>query len=327
MGSEVAIRAASLPEKIEYARFLAKSGLLPGPFRQHPENILFAYEYGEMLGLHPIASITAINVIDGKPSISAGLISALVRRAGHKLRVQATGEGDDVRARCQIVRADDPSFTYSATWTMQRAKEADLLGKTNWRRYPIAMLKARAVSECARDACQEVLMGIAYTPDELGGEDDGGEIVHDGFPTQPDGLVDAGQMTEEAREAAGLMNRKQRIEHAQLREMNKVDPADVTITTEPDENDPWDTQPERPKPAPPKSLGVLEDLLKSLQLGPQEDEHAVLTWLGGDPWVASIGQVRQVTGQLKDYIRVAEGDLDAARDAIWEQYRKVHADA
>src|SRR5207244_13064565 len=105
----LAVRATvPLAEKVEYARFLAKSGLLPGPFRNHPENVLFAYEYGDMLGLHPIASITAINVIDGKPSISAGLISALVRRAGHTLRVQAQGDGEQAKARCQIIRKDDP---------------------------------------------------------------------------------------------------------------------------------------------------------------------------------------------------------------------------
>src|SRR5262249_36026053 len=134
--TDIAIRqsgiVAGLGEKIEYARFLAKSGLLPQAFREHPENILYPYEMGELLGLHPVAAITGIHVIEGKPSISAGLISALVRRAGHRIRVESAGEGDALRARCQIVRADDPGFTYSATWTMDRAKQADLLSKANW---------------------------------------------------------------------------------------------------------------------------------------------------------------------------------------------------
>ena len=57
-------------------------------------------EYGEMLGLSPMAAITGVHVIEGKPTASAGLISALVRRAGHKLRVR----GDAKSAACQIVR-------------------------------------------------------------------------------------------------------------------------------------------------------------------------------------------------------------------------------
>src|SRR5262249_44858070 len=202
---------AGLGEKIEYARFLAKSGLLPQAFREHPENVLYAYEMGELLGLHPMAAITGIHVIEGKPSISAGLISALVRRAGHRIRVESAGDGDEMRARCQIVRADDPGFTYSATWTMARAKQADLLGKANWRKFPQAMLKARAVSECARDACQEVLIGIKYTPDELGAEDDGGEVLDEGYRTFPDGRVDISRASEDEKAANGFMPRPQRV--------------------------------------------------------------------------------------------------------------------
>lgn len=323
--TDIAIRAtAPLEQKIEYARFLSKSGLLPGPFRNHPENVLYAYEYGEMLGLHPIASITAIDVIEGKPSISAGLMSALVRRAGHTLRVQAQGEGDQAAARCQIIRKDDPKFTYSATWTMQRAKAADLLGKTNWRRYPLAMLKARAISECCRDACQEVLLGIAYTPDELGGEDDGGELVHDGFPTTANGMVDGSQLSEEAKERAGLMNRRQRIEHAELVEMNKVDPADVEIVTEHDENDPWE------EPAPvkvPAHIKRITGLLDKLPLGDNDARSDILSWIVGRSivWAGdlSVGEAKNVGSVLEDHLKTAGGDTEQAASALWEQYHKA----
>jgi len=185
----VAVRpdqARALPAKVMYAKTLADSGLLPAAYRQHPPNILYALEYGEMLGLSPMAAITGIHIIEGKPSASAGLISALVRRAGHRLRVT----GDDKTATAQIVRADDPDFTFSATWTMDRAKAADLTGKATWRKYPAAMLKARALTEVARDACEEALFGLHYTPEELGAEvdEDGevvGEIAGDPAPSAP----------------------------------------------------------------------------------------------------------------------------------------------
>lgn len=330
MTTDLALRDPSaLQAKIEYAKFLAQSGLLPASYRQQPANILFAAEYGDLLGLHPIAAITGINIIDGKPSISAGLISALVRRAGHKLRVS----GDAARAVCQITRSDDPGFTYTSEWTMDRAKTAGLLGKTNWQRYPAAMLKARAVSECARDACQEVLLGIAYTPDELGADDDGGEIVHDGWPTLPDGQVDQAQMSEQARDSAGLMTRHQRVEHAGLRNMNKVNPGDVEKLTEPDPADPWQ-MPAAPgpasPPAPAKWTENLAKLLKPLPLGGDEDRATLLAWITGrdvdlaDPQFTR-AEVKLVADIVQDHLKLAEGDTELAASKLWEQYRAATA--
>lgn len=242
----------ALTAKIEYARFLAKSGLLPPSYRDKPENILFATEYGELLGLPAMAAITSIHVIEGKPAVSSGLMSALVRRAGHRLRVM----GDEHQAQAEITRADDPEFTYKSVWTMPRAKQAGLLGKTNWQRYPAAMLKARAISEVARDACQEVLLGIAYTPDELGGDDDGGEVVHDGWPTDRHGIVDGSQMTEGEKDAAGMMTRGQRVEHDALRRMGEPPAGAVEIRREPDPADPW-LDPEPPAAGEPAAPDVV----------------------------------------------------------------------
>lgn len=164
----------TLQGKIAYARELANSGLLPASYRKQPANILYAVEYGEMLGLSPMAAITGIHVIEGKPTASAGLISALVRRAGHKLRVT----GDDSKALAEIIRADDPDFTFRSEWTMGRAQQAGLTGKKVWKQYPAAMLKARAISEVARDACEEALSGVHYTPEELGAEvGEDGEVI------------------------------------------------------------------------------------------------------------------------------------------------------
>src|ERR1035438_8461866 len=164
----------TLPAKIAYADALARSGLLPAAYRAKPANVLYAVEYGDMLGLPPMAAITGIHIIEGKPSASSGLISALVRRAGHKLRVT----GNDKEATAHIVRADDPDFTFEARWTLERAKAADLAGKGTWKKYPAAMLKARAISEVARAACEEALFGLHYTPEELGAEvdEDGGVV-------------------------------------------------------------------------------------------------------------------------------------------------------
>ncbi|AJC60188.1 hypothetical protein [Streptomyces sp. 769] len=154
----------SVETKLDYCRAFAASGLLPRQFRGQPANLLYAVEYAESLGLHPMVAITGVHVIEGKPSASSALISALVRRAGHRLRIK----GDATAAVAQVIRTDDPDWTFEVRFTIEDARRAGLLGKDVWKKYPASMLKARALSAVARDACEEALFGIHYTPEELG---------------------------------------------------------------------------------------------------------------------------------------------------------------
>lgn len=205
--TDIAVRrhAAAIPAKLQYAHELAASGLLPGSYRRQPANVLWAIEYAEMLGLPPIAAMTGVHVIDGKPTASAALISALVRKAGHKLRIgydEATMTG-----WAEIVRADDPDYTFRSEWNLSRAVTAELCivkdgkpfavdknGKSlPWRKFFPSMTKARATTEVARDACEEVLFGLHYTPEELGAE-----VDEDGIPIAQ--VVDEGAQSQ----AAGL---------------------------------------------------------------------------------------------------------------------------
>lgn len=164
MSTDIAIYNASVPDRMRYAEALAQASLLPAAYRAKPANVLLALEYGSALGIAPMVAIQGIHVIDGKPTASAGLIGALVRKAGHRLRVT----GDDRSARCEIVRGDDADFTFVSEWTIARAQAAGLAGKQVWKNYPAAMLKARAITEAARDACPEALSGVNYTAEELG---------------------------------------------------------------------------------------------------------------------------------------------------------------
>jgi hypothetical protein len=181
---------ATLDGSVRFAQLLADADLLPRQFVGKPANVLYAVEYGRTLGISPVAAITGIHVIEGKPSASSGLIGALVRQAGHKLRVQSDGK---TWATAQIVRADDPDFTYECTWDLERAAQAGLCEIKNgkpwardrngkpatWEKYTAAMLKARAITEVARDACEDVLFGLHYTPEELGAQ-----VNADGEPVE-----------------------------------------------------------------------------------------------------------------------------------------------
>jgi hypothetical protein len=181
--------AAALPAKIQYAKALADSGLLPKQYQNWPANVLWAMEYAEMLHLPPMAAMTGVHVIEGKPTASAGLISALVRKAGHRLRIGYSEAA--MTGWAEIVRSDDPDYTFRSEWNLERAVIAELCtikdGKPfaldskgrslPWRKFFPSMTKARATTEVARDACEEVLFGLHYTPEELGAEVDEDGVV------------------------------------------------------------------------------------------------------------------------------------------------------
>lgn len=158
----------SAADQVHLARELAASNLLPQQYQKNPANLLWAIQYAQALGVHPMTAITGINVISGKPTASAQLIGGLVRRAGHKLRVKSSA----TEAVATIIRADDTDFPFVVEWTMEKAKKAGLGGRGPWVTYPGAMLAARAITEVARLACPEALFGIIYTPEELGVDED-----------------------------------------------------------------------------------------------------------------------------------------------------------
>lgn len=192
-----------LSQQVEYAKLLAASDLLPDAYKGKPANILLAIEYGKTLGITPMAAIQGINVIKGKPTASASLISSLVRLAGHRLRVTS----DNTKAVCEIIRADDPEYTFMSVWDMERAKSAGLTANPSWQKYPEAMMKARAITECARDACPEVLSGVQYTAEELGAPEPAPSSPHRiqgidpwAVAAQPPATTNAGHVPDEPEE-------------------------------------------------------------------------------------------------------------------------------
>lgn len=163
MSELVKAEGTTLATKMQYAQAMSGSSLLPRDYQGKPANLLFALEYADALGIAPIHAITSIHVINGKPSASADLIAASVRRAGHKLRIT----GDDTYAEAVIIRSDDPEFEYVARWDMAKAMQAKLNTAT-WQAYPAAMLRSRAITEVARMGASDALYGVIYTPEELG---------------------------------------------------------------------------------------------------------------------------------------------------------------
>ena len=164
-------QALTLPEKLKYCEFLAQADMLPANYSRKPANVLVALELGEVLGLAPITTLLEVYVVNNRPSMSARLMATLARKAGHKVETVS----DKTSATTTVTRRDTQQ-QYILTFAQEDAQKAGLLTKDGpWKTYPQRMYEARSISACVRLACPEVLMGVAYTPEELG--DDKAEFV------------------------------------------------------------------------------------------------------------------------------------------------------
>ena len=159
----------TLEAQMQYAEILAASNLLPAAFRKQPANVLLAAQLGEALGIPTIQAINSIHVIEGKPSAGADLIASIVRRAGHKLRIVERPSADGPVVTAKLIRADDPDFEFVAVWDTAKARQAGLLGKENWKKYPGQMMRNRAVMEVCRQGASDAMFGVNYDPEELEG--------------------------------------------------------------------------------------------------------------------------------------------------------------
>lgn len=177
MNTDIAVQQSTLDEKMAWSKAMATGDMLPRQYRGNPANLMFACEYADALGIPRINALTSIHVIDGKPTASADLIASLVRKAGHKMRV----EGDDTYAEVTVIRVDDPDYVPNPVrWDEAKARKAGKWGsKGPWTNYPAAMLRSRAITEAARMWASDALFGVIYTSEEIGGQvtDDGDTVI------------------------------------------------------------------------------------------------------------------------------------------------------
>lgn len=166
---------AAVDARLRYANALSEATIIPDVYRGQPANVLVAIETGTALGIPPTQALQSLISIKGRVTMSADLMAAVVRRAGHRLRVLE----HDGKVTAEIVRADDPDFTYRVTWDRAKAERAGLWGQRGpWSQYPGQMLRSRAVTEVCRQAASDALMGVTYAPEELGAEvDEDGTVI------------------------------------------------------------------------------------------------------------------------------------------------------
>ena len=155
--SPLPIRPTSFAEVRELATLAVKSGLISDAIST-PEAAFVIIATGLELGLSPMQSLRGINVIDGKPVLSADLLVALAKRSPDCVYFRLV-ESTYERATYETLRRGDPKPT-TLTWTLEDARRADLVGKRTWKAHPAAMLRARCAAALARAVFPDLLLGV-----------------------------------------------------------------------------------------------------------------------------------------------------------------------
>jgi len=128
---------------------------------------------GRELGFGPIASMTGIYIVKGKPTLSANLMAAAIKR-DPRYNYRVVQLTDEV---CELIFLESGEEIGRSIFTKEDATKA---GTQNMGKFPRNMLFARALSNGVKWHCPDVMSGApVYTPDELGAEvdDETGEII------------------------------------------------------------------------------------------------------------------------------------------------------
>lgn len=148
---------------------------------------------GRGLGLTDYDAMSGLHIIKGKAVLAANLMAAAIKRAG-KYDYRAMVTDDEARVEFRQRTHDGKWETIGITsFTMEDAKRAGL-GGDNWKKYPKAMLFARAISSGYKAHCPDAL-GAAPVYVEAHGETE----IPDDPPAKPAKL--ARQMTRDERRA------------------------------------------------------------------------------------------------------------------------------
>lgn len=154
----------SLKTMMDQAIRYVESGLLPSSIKT-PQQALIIMAQGRELGIPSTVALRQIVVVNGKPTCSAELMMALVRRSYGQgaMRVSKT---DGKSCTVQYRQAGWDGISEN-TFTIEEAEQAGLFKNPVWRQYPAAMLRARAISSTVRFAFPECISGL-YLPEEMG---------------------------------------------------------------------------------------------------------------------------------------------------------------
>ena len=148
----------STTEIMNIGKAFAESGMFPDI--KSAAQAVVKIQAGAEMGIPPFAAMSGIHIIQGKPTIGAGLMAANVK-ASNKYDYKVIEQTDKV---CSIDFYKGKEKLGNSTFTYEDAKKA---GTKNLDKFPKNMLFARAISNGVKFYTPDVFSGPVYTPEEF----------------------------------------------------------------------------------------------------------------------------------------------------------------
>lgn len=146
----------------EIAKRLVDTSFCPSSYRGKDIEAAAAILAGHEIGLTPLAALRSFDVIQGTAAPRALTLRAVAQANGCEfITVSETATKVEMKGRRRGGEWE------TVIWTMDRARQLNLVGKDNWKKQPQAMLVARATSELARRIAADAILGIPYSAEEL----------------------------------------------------------------------------------------------------------------------------------------------------------------
>lgn len=159
MNTQVSIvQQMPISELMNLAKAFAESGMFADT--KSAAQAIVKIQAGQEIGIPPFAAMTGIHIIQGKPTIGAGLIASRLKGSGkYDYRVVEASE-----KVCSIDFYQGNTKIGNSTFTIEDAKKA--LTK-NIDKFPKNMLFARAISNGVKWYCPDIFSGPVYVPEEM----------------------------------------------------------------------------------------------------------------------------------------------------------------
>ena len=165
------IQKSTTTEIMSIGKAFAESGMFPDT--KSAAQAIVKIQAGQEIGIPPFAAMSGIHIIQGKPTIGAGIMASIVKGSGkYDYRVVESTE-----KVCSIDFYQGKEKIGNSTFTIDDAKKA--LTK-NLEKFPKNMLFARAMSNGVKWYTPDVFSGPVYVPEEMTApitEDVKGEVI------------------------------------------------------------------------------------------------------------------------------------------------------
>ena len=178
------LQKSTTTEIMSIGKAFAESGMFPDT--KSAAQAIVKIQAGQEIGIPPFAAMSGIHIIQGKPTIGAGIMASIVKGSGkYDYRVVESTE-----KVCSIDFYQGKEKIGNSTFTIDDAKKA--LTK-NLDKFPKNMLFARAMSNGVKWYTPDVFSGPVYVPEEMTApitEDAKAEVVEVATPEQALHIID-----------------------------------------------------------------------------------------------------------------------------------------